>query len=825
MNKIYFITIGIFLLTPSLSAKIWINELMQSNIDLVRDDLQEFPDSWVELYNDADQNASIQNWYISDSPDYRQGWRIAPYTLIPAKGYLLIYCDKVASGLHTPFRLDSSGGSIYLFDAGGNLMDAVNSIPKQLAPNIARGRTSDGGAVWKNLIEPTPNGKNDGKYSDIVLNNPVFSLPGGIFRNAVKVSLSLPKNAPAGVALSHIHYTLDNSEPTLNSPAYTGELTISKTTVVKAKIIHPDYLLNRSQAHSYIIVSRDLTLPIISISLDSAYLWDDQFGIYCRGDGTYGKTGNGVDFKANWNNDWRRPANFEYFPSQGSEAVLNQVGEMRISGAWSRSNPQKTLAFYGNKRFGIKNFQYDLFSQKPGQDIRSFLIRNSGNDFWWTHFRDAAEQLFMGRKVDVDYQEYQPAIFYLNGRYWGIQNLRERSNEDFVVANYGDIDFDMIENWWGQLQNGDKTEWNRLMNELRKPANQIDYNWLMNQVDLNEYINYMILEIYVSNTDFPGNNVVMWKPKTAGGKWRFLLKDLDHGLGIWGTNQPSHNALQYNTENNNDDRKLFRALLSQDSFKKEFYSRFAVYLGDLLHYNTTSQLIDSIQRLLEPEMGDHLTRWIPEMWWRDLNSWRGEVNQMKNWCNQRNAYVYAQLKNYFNLGSVMRMTLTADPNLTEMPSLSINGVPLQKPAFDGSYFQNENVQFRFEGENPSAYAWEITATANGSAATTTYCQSDLTYYIPNQCTSLKINVISNTVGINTFHASPVIVSAEQGYLYFSGMEGKSVIAVYDLTGKRIKQWDTENYEDRFPFREKGVWIVKVKNSTQNVSNKIILSGE
>jgi hypothetical protein len=807
---------------------------MLSNIDLVRDDLQEFPDSWVELYNDGAQNVNIQNWYISDSPDYRQGWRITPYTLISSKGYLLIYCDKAASGLHASFRLDSSGGSIYLFDANGNLIDAVNNYPKQPAPNIARARTTDGGAVWRNFIEATPKRKNEGDYSDILLSNPVFSPSGGIFRNTVKLSLSLPKNVPADVTLSHIHYTLDNSEPTINSPVYTGELTLSKTTVVKAKIIHPDYLINRSQAHSYIITSKNLTLPIISISLDTTYLWDAKFGIYCRGDGTYGKTGNGVDFKANWNNDWRRPVNFEYFPSQDADAVLNQLCEMRISGGWSRANPQKSFIVYGNKRFGIKRFGYDLFAKKPNQEIKSFMIRNSGNDFWYTHFRDAAIQLFMGRKVNVDYQEYQPVIFYLNGNYWGIQNLRERSTEDFILANYATEDVDVIENWW-DLKAGDLIVFNQLKNEIRKSSSQINYQWIMSQIDLDEFTNYMILQIYVANTDFLSdydNNMVLWRHRQANSKWRFILKDTDQGLGIWGMNKVTYNALNF--KYNNNTWRLFTALLTQDSFKKEFYSRFAVYMGDLLHYKSTSQVIDSIQTLLEPAMQDHLNLWqqhnytnygIQRMWWRDMNSWRGEVSSMKNWCNQRNNYVYTHLKNYFNLGTVMRMTLTTAPDLAAPPILSINGIRLQKPDFDGSYFQKENVQLRFEGNNPALYAWEITATVNGATTTTTHYQPDLTYYIATGCTSLKINVINNTVDIKTVHTSPVVIAIEQDQLHISGIEGKSVISVYDIAGKLINQWQTANYENRFPFRERGAFIVKVNNSTQAVSRKIIFIPE
>ncbi len=200
-------------------------------------------------------------------------------------------------------------------------------------------------------------------------------------------------------------------------------------------------------------------------------------------------------------------------------------------------------------------------------EIKSFMIRNSGNDFWYTHFRDAAIQLFFGGKVDVDYQAYQPAIFYLNGEYWGIQNLRERSDEDFVLSNYATEDIDMIENWWGELKAGDKSAWDQLMSELRKSSSQQNIQWIINEFGA-ELLTVPISPC--SNTDFPGNNMVMWRPRHANGKWRFILKDTDHGMGIWGSNPITHNALRYNTESNDDPRRLFNALLTQESFKKNF---------------------------------------------------------------------------------------------------------------------------------------------------------------------------------------------------------------------------------------------------------------
>ena len=811
-----------YFFSTSLSAKVWINEFVQSNIDFVRDDLQEFPDSWIELYNDSDQEVNIMNFTISIEAKYQNGWKIHVDTVIPPKSHLLIYADKASKGLHTNFHLDSSnGGAIYLFDASNRQIDAVVNIPKQPAPNIARGRISDGNSSWAYFITATPGSANTGKTSNTILPLPVFSKSGGIFKDTVILKLSLPAGTPKAIALSDIHYTLDNSEPTIDSPSYSEGLVISETTVVRANLIHPDYLSNRSKVHSYIFMETYPPLPVISISTDSTYLWDEEFGIYCDGNGKYGIIGNRSDYPVNWNNDWRRPINLEYFPIGNKTSVINQLCEFRISGGWSRVNPQKTFVIYGNKRFGIKRFEYDLFKEKPNQEIKSFMLRNSGNDFWDTHFRDAAVQLFMGGKVDIDYQAYQPAIFYLNGNYWGIQNLRERSEEDFILANYATEDIDVIGDWWGELKAGDKIAWDQLMKELRKPYAQRNYQWIMDQIDIDEFINYMILEIYVSNIDFPGNNVSMWRPHTPDGKWRFILKDIDMSSGR-GISKVKHNAFEHNTENDDDCRKLFNSLLLQDSFRKKFYRRFAIYMGDILHFNSTSQIVDSIQNLLEPAMQDHLTRWIPEMNWQDMDTWRNNVSILRDWCEGRNVEVYKQIMDFFFLGSLMELEFE-QPNDSDIPPVFVNGIRIRDSGLTASYFQNETLELHFERYS-SNFGLEIMRIVDGEIVYETHFQQDLVYQVVDNCSYVKIRTIDKNKlnSLTKFELPQILLSVSNNQLQISNLQLPSIISIYDISGKLVTQINTADHTINIPFGQKGAFIVNVRNDVQNITRKVVL---
>ena len=808
----------------NVSAKVWINELMQSNIDELIDDLQEFPDSWIELYNDSDESINPLNWYISDDRDYKKGWRITKSVVLGAKSYQIIYCDKVSEGIHTSFRLDSgNGGGIYVFDSNGNLEDSKTNIPKQPAPNVSYGRIQDANENWAYFVKATPNAKNEGITSNILLPSPVFSISGGIYKSTQTVSLALPQGTPASISLSDIYYTLNGTEPTIESNVYSGELTISQTTPVRAKIISPNYLQNRSVTQTYIIFNKDMHLPVIAVNLDPKYLWDDEFGIYVVGNGKYGKTGNGRDDKVNWNNDWRRPMNVEYFPSQDEKAAINQLGELRIAGGWTRANAQKSLVLYANKRFGEKRFDYEFFKEKPNQEIKSFMLRNSGNDFGGTMFRDAAIQLFMGGKVELDYQAYQPAMIYLNGEYYGIQNIRERSNDDFVFANYNGLeDIDMIERVakepQRELKVGDWVAYNDLMSKLSKPVSQINYDEIVNMVDIDEFMNYIILQAYIGNTDFPHNNLVMWRPRTANGKWRYILKDTDFGLD---DSRLSHNTIShlYSSDRNDQDRILFSSLLSYEPFKTEFYSRFAIYMGDILSPRATTHIIDSIRHLVEPEMLRHRTRWHGT---QNLNNWNSIVDRLVTWCNNRNDYVYTHLQQRFSLSAIPMIVETQEGIEYNSGDIIINGIPIQNQGFDGKYFKNKEVNLHWNGDPEKVNGWRVTTTIPGNETSKTYLGREIKYLIPSQCTNVKFTAVySLETSIPTINQTNIYCYTDNNQLIIKGLQGNSVLSLYFVNGNLVSEIETSDSEFTIPLNTKGIYLLKIKNEDQVFVEKII----
>ena len=214
----------------------------------------------------------------------------------------------------------------------------------------------------------------------------------------------------------------------------------------------------------------------------------------------------------------------------------------------------------------------------------------------------------MGENADLDWQAYQPVVVYLNGKYHALLNLRERSNEDNIYTNYDGLeDIDLIENMKevkeGSIDNFEKfrefySQENHTLDEYRE--------WM----DVEEFINYFIMQSFFANVDFPGNNYMMWRPLEDGGKWRWICKDLDLTIGMQATAFDFdyfdwlHNPENYPDKNwatNEESTRMFRNLLAIPEFVEEFTDKYAIYLGDFLHSERIIKQMDEMYEAIQHE--------------------------------------------------------------------------------------------------------------------------------------------------------------------------------------------------------------------------------
>lgn len=748
-------------------SQLIINELMQSNIDCCMDDQNDFPDSWVELYNPTDADISLANYQIGTKINEKgqpvKAWQLPSNVEVPAKGYLLIYCDKSYDKLvedlsfkvglddeekeklrlHTNFRLESGKGCVvYLFKDGvlDESASMVDSLKKQPAPNIAFGRELDGSAKWGYELVPTPGSANGGGLTKKkILGQPIFSDSGFVKTSPdpLELTLSLPEGSPEG---TRIYYTTNGKEPTIDDYLYEGPLYIDHTTVVRAKTFCDGYLSPRSNTQSYIFLDRALTLPVISIVTDDDYLYGPIKGIFPNND---------TDYRRDHDN-WRRPINFEYFEGEGTKGILNQLCETRVAGGFSRSFDRKTLIIYANKRFGEKMFKHEFFpDQKPGlKNYKSLSLRNAGNDYDYLYMRDAMTQRLMGTNTDLDWQAWSPTMVFINGEYYAMLNIRERAEEDNIYANYDGLeDLDLIENW-DNVKEGDMNNWDQFSAFYHQNGHTMaEYEKWM---DCQEFMNLMMMNLFYSNLDFPGGNIVAWRPRTEGGRWRWIAKDVDYAMGYSGGGgsipytfrtlewlyNPNYDQTFNWGANGSEWTLLFRQLMNDPTFRNEFIERYAIYTGDFMNYDGMHRVWDPMYEKIKEEL-PYFCQAINN--WTLYNQYSNEMAYVDNWIRFRTDEFTDQLCSFYGLESPLPLTI---PKNIAIDTLTFNDHKLSQGSYQGRYFKGHPINLKaVPTEDSIITGWLI----NQDDTKTTVAGAELNWMMPD-CNNLTIEPICKLKG-------------------------------------------------------------------------------
>lgn len=805
MTRLFLFTLFVAGIATS-HAQVLINELMQSNIDCIMDDLNEFPDSWVELYNAGDEVVDLKDFQLGTSNKVKKAYQLPSYQLQP-KAFKIVYCDKTEDEYeivyknsraevkkneakhpwHAGFRLESGkDGSVFLFK-NKEVVDSIVNMKKQPAPNISFGRKTDGAEKTGYQLVPSPGASNCGQIcsKDDILADPVFSIPGQVYESSTsfEVELSLPQDTPDG---TRILYTIDGSEPSAenkNAKEYTSPLPVSKTSVIRAKLVCEGYLSPRSVAQSYLFLGRSMTLPVVSITTDKKYLTDSKIGIYV--DGNY-RSG-----KKNYEFDWRRPINIELFEAAGDPSVLNQLCETRIQGGATRGSKLKSLALYANKRFGEKRFNYEFFPEdRPGQtNFKSLILRNAGNDFDYLYMRDAIIQRTMAKHVDVDYQAWRPAIVFINGEYKGIENFRERSNDDNIFTNYDELeDIEMIENW-AEVKVNDGSLFKEFNDFYYEKGHT--YEEFNERLDVSEFIDVLIMDLYFNNLDAPGNNYCIWRKTEDNSRWRSLVKDVDYTMGLY--NDPYNYKILdwfYNhdfdwnhrwTANEANGTRLYRRMLDNETIRNMFLDRCSVYMGDFMNLDGVWEVWGPMYEMIKTEYPKH--RALINQWWPNYND---EMNNAKRWLKNRTDFFYKHLSDYYKLGAPMKLEVNQNLTDTELADIVVemNGVKLSKNVFNGKFFQNREV--KLSGKHVGS--WKITTIDKNGGVTDKVVEGAECSFVMPECSSVKVNVVEfNAIEdvISTESSSPIDYYDISGTQYDHLQKGHNIIRMSDGSVKKV----------------------------------------
>lgn len=552
-----------------------------------------------------------------------------------------------------------------------------------------------------------------------------FSKTGGFFRDPFNLELqtSLPD--------AEIRYTMNGSEPDQESKLYNQPISISVKNpdvlgtavegitgvIVRARVFQNNQPVGKVLTHTYLVgsnIDTRFTLPVISLVTGPDNLYNYETGIYIRGKvfDDWKKRNprapvNGAS-PANYNQkgkEWERPVHIEFFEPDGTLSFSQDAG-VRVFGAWSREYPQKSLRLFARSEYDEQNsFDYALFpwlksmdgQNRPITTFKRFILRNSGNDFYSTMFRDAMIHR-LAQDTGSDIQSYRPAVIYINGRYWGIQNIREDNDENYIVSHYNadpakiailggneagyKADYGTAADVasYQQLTN---FAWNHDLSE------QSNFQKISEMMDVENYLKYSVYEIYCANTDWPQNNVRLWRYRTDAydpsapygldGRWRWMLKDTDFGFGLVG-NYHENTLVKATARNKNS--ILLHSLLKNDSFRINFINYFADALNSPLSTAHVLEIMNEAQLGIAQEIETHLKRWNIHS---GQNSyWDNTVSTMRKFAERRPEYMYSFLKGMFHLQDTVNLRVI----ISEGGKIQINTLSLEASdqPWQGKYF-------------------------------------------------------------------------------------------------------------------------------------------
>ncbi|NLK50218.1 MAG: hypothetical protein GX294_06170, partial [Candidatus Cloacimonetes bacterium] len=499
------------------------------------------------------------------------------------------------------------------------------------------------------------------------------------------------------------------------SPTYFPNYQIQKGMVIRAKAFKPGSITSDTVSNTYFVSDEGrerYLLPVISISAQEDSFFDYDKGIYTAGirfdtwrqnnpnttpAGSTASIGNWVRSGV----QWEYPANFELFETYNSSAALNQRIGFRIHGGITRMLSRKSLRIYARDIYGTSSLNHSIFKDQSYNSYKRLILRNSGNDYDKTLIKDATIQEICG-KLNFDIQASQPSVVFVNGEYWGLHNIRERYDKHYLARVYG-VDgenLDILERQ-SDIDEGDRVHFNMMMSYIRSHdlSNASSYEHVQTLMDMENFTDYYIAEIFSRNHDWPNNNIKYWRLRTDSyipnaplghdGRWRWLMYDMDGSYPNAASS--SNNSLTRALDTNVHSSVILNALLQNDGFRTTFINRFADLMNSHFQPSRIENIILKNKAAIAPEVPEHLERWKTH----SITLWNTYINWMIAFANDRPEHQRRHIRNYFDITS--DITITLDVNNDQQGTVRINsidicedtpGIPEAPYPWDGIYFHN-----------------------------------------------------------------------------------------------------------------------------------------
>lgn len=512
---------------------------------------------------------------------------------------------------------------------------------------------------------------------------PKFSQPHGLYDGGTLV-VNITSDSGAD-----IHYTTDGSTPTAASRLYSTPLTVTRTTILRAVEVVGDSISPVATAsyifvHSVLsqpnnpagyptewgaycqiagtaiadyemdpemisdatlrpqIIEGLRQLPILSIVSDKDNFFskerdEERGGIYIFtgppvGDGT----GHG----------WTRPASVELFGGPQEHDYSGGCG-VRLHGGHGRlaeKNPKHSFRLVFKKEYGKKTMKYPVFGEDEPAQFDQLVVRCHFGYTWYhwdntnrqraQYTRDVWTRRMQRKMGDTSVNALYVHLF-LNGMYWGLYNISERVDDQFgknhLGADKSDIDVIKVEEEGSnhiEASEGTMEAWNQMLATAAAVGSDPDdeaYARLDTLLDIDHFIDYMIINQYGGNTDWDHHNWYAIRrhnnEESVSEGFRFLCWDSE--LVLLNVNE----NLADGSPNNGIPTTLFRQLLHNDDFARRYVRRAKQLLADdgLLGETSVVEVWDSLYNTIDKALYDEAARWGDYR--RDVHPWqsRGQL--------------------------------------------------------------------------------------------------------------------------------------------------------------------------------------------------------
>lgn len=622
-------------------GQVVVNEWMSKNIQGIADEDGERTD-WLELYNQGLDPIDLGGFALSDDSSELNKWIFPPTTINP-NDFLVVFCsgkNRLGTELHTNFRL-SEEDDIVLSNLVGTTIHHVTV--NQNTRDISEGLTIDGGVDVSEFYQSTPGASN---VDGIIHNRVTTSHEPGFYTAefGLQVTATEPQN---------VHYTLDGSEPTPSDPVLEDSIPIRdrtneplnlssilttaptlgpeiqwetpltnplRGTVVRLRSFNGNQPTSHISSLTYIVTPQGAnrySLPIASVITDSLNLFQYDTGIFIPGYHHYvDPNGGGVWGTGNYHQygeDWERRAHLELFSNNGEMELSQDIG-IRVHGTGSRSLAQKSIRLYARSKYGFPKISEEVFPNSEKDDFDILVLRNFGQDFLTGIAHDVLANQLIEHLHQAQLKD-RAMITFINGEYWGIQNLRERFDKHFL-SDYHELhedSIDLIEGYGGLALEGDHSKYMELYQffENNDFSIQANYDHVATMMDIDDFIDNTLTRIYLGCYDWPGNNVKMWRERSPEGKFRWLLLDNDKCL-----DNADYNSLEHATEpdapgwpNPPISTLFLRRLLMNSGFRQQFIDRMAELLNTEFHRTRVAFHLSQIYLNYKDEYDEHDDRW------------------------------------------------------------------------------------------------------------------------------------------------------------------------------------------------------------------------